>query len=48
MSWELNLRIHGTVPHAGFGLDFKSLLMMYTGIKNIQSVGCFPRTPGNP
>jgi asparaginyl-tRNA synthetase len=45
--WYLDLRRHGSVPHAGFGLGFERLLMLLTGINNIRDVLPFPRTPGN-
>ena len=45
--WYLDLRRHGTVPHAGFGLGFERLLMFLTGVGNIRDVIPFARTPGN-
>ncbi|MCL4143824.1 UNVERIFIED_CONTAM: hypothetical protein GTU68_026848 [Idotea baltica] len=46
-SWYVDLRRHGTVPHAGFGLGFERLLMFVTGVANIRDVIPFPRTPGS-
>ncbi len=45
--WYLDLRRHGTVPHAGFGLGFERMLMFVTGVGNIRDVIPFARTPGN-
>jgi len=45
--WYTDLRRHGTVPHAGFGLGFERLLMFLTGVNNIRDVLPFARTPGN-
>ncbi len=44
--WYLELRRHGSVPHAGFGLGFERLLLFATGMANIRDVIPFPRTPG--
>ena len=43
--WYLDLRKHGTAPHAGFGLGFERAVMYITGMKNIRDVIPFPRTP---
>jgi len=45
--WYRELRRHGSVPHAGFGLGFERLLLFATGIGNIRDVIPFPRTPGS-
>ena len=45
--WYLDLRKHGTAPHAGFGLGFERAIMYITGMKNIRDVIPFPRTPKN-
>jgi asparaginyl-tRNA synthetase len=45
--WYLDLRRHGTVPHAGFGLGFERMLMFVTGVGNIRDVIPFARTPGS-
>jgi asparaginyl-tRNA synthetase len=45
--WYVDLRRHGSVPHAGFGLGFERLIQFLTGMANIRDVIPFPRTPGN-
>ena len=45
LSWYLDLRRYGTVPHSGFGLGFERLIQFMTGMKNIRDVIPFPRTP---
>ena len=45
LSWYLDLRRYGTVPHAGFGLGFERLVQFMTGMANIRDVIPFPRTP---
>ena len=45
--WYLELRRHGSVPHAGFGLGFERLVQFMTGMANIRDVIPFPRVPGN-
>ncbi len=45
--WYLELRRHGTVPHAGFGLGFERLVQFATGMANIRDVIPFPRVPGS-
>lgn len=47
MSWYLDTRRYGTVPHAGFGLGFERMVQFVTGMGNIRDVIPFPRTPGN-
>src|SRR5690554_1835426 len=44
-SWYRDLRRYGTVPHAGFGLGFESLVSYVTGMSNIRDVIPFPRAP---
>ena len=44
--WYLDLRRHGSVPHAGFGLGFERLVQFLTGMANIRDVIPFPRVPG--
>ncbi len=44
--WYLDLRRHGSVPHAGFGLGFERLVQLLTGMTNIRDVIPFPRVPG--
>jgi asparaginyl-tRNA synthetase len=45
--WYLDLRRHGSVPHAGFGLGFERLVQFATGMANIRDVIPFPRVPGH-
>jgi asparaginyl-tRNA synthetase len=45
--WYLDLRRHGTVPHAGFGLGFERVVQFVTGMGNIRDVVPFPRVPGS-
>ncbi|MDP7572271.1 MAG: asparagine--tRNA ligase, partial [Myxococcota bacterium] len=45
--WYLDLRRHGSVPHAGFGLGFERFVQFVTGMANIRDVIPFPRTPGS-
>lgn len=45
--WYLELRRHGSVPHAGFGLGFERLVQFATGMANIRDVIPFPRAPGS-
>jgi asparaginyl-tRNA synthetase len=47
MSWYLDTRRFGTVPHAGFGLGFERMVLFVTGMTNIRDVIAFARTPGN-
>jgi asparaginyl-tRNA synthetase len=47
LSWYLDTRRYGTVPHAGFGLGFERLVLFVTGMTNIRDVIAFPRTPKN-
>jgi asparaginyl-tRNA synthetase len=44
--WYLDLRLYGSVPHAGFGLGFERLIQFVTGMTNIREAIAFPRTPG--
>ena len=44
--WYLDLRRHGSVPHAGFGLGFERAVQFVTGMGNIRDVIPFPRVPG--
>jgi asparaginyl-tRNA synthetase len=45
LAWYVDLRKHGTVPHAGFGIGFERLLMACTGVRNVRDCIPFPRTP---
>jgi asparaginyl-tRNA synthetase len=45
--WYLDLRRHGSVPHAGFGLGFERAVQFITGMQNIRDVIPFPRAPGS-
>ncbi len=47
MSWFLDTRRYGTVPHAGFGLGFERLVLFVTGMTNIRDVIPFPRFSGS-
>ncbi|MDE3234499.1 MAG: asparagine--tRNA ligase [Bacteroidota bacterium] len=47
MSWYLDTRRFGTVPHAGFGLGFERMVQFVTGMGNIRDVIAFARTPQN-
>jgi asparaginyl-tRNA synthetase len=47
MSWYLDTRRFGTVPHAGFGLGFERMVQFVTGMGNIRDVIAFARTPKN-
>jgi asparaginyl-tRNA synthetase len=45
--WYLDLRRHGSAPHAGFGLGFERVVQFMTGMANIRDVHPFPRVPGS-
>ena len=45
MSWFLDTRRYGSVPHAGFGLGFERMIQFVTGMGNIRDVIPFPRYP---
>ncbi|XP_033742813.1 probable asparagine--tRNA ligase, mitochondrial [Pecten maximus] len=45
LSWYLDLRRYGTVPHGGFGMGFERYLQFILGVKNIRDTIPFPRTP---
>ena len=47
LSWYLDTRKFGTVPHSGYGLGFERMVQFVTGMSNIRDVIPFPRTPGN-
>jgi asparaginyl-tRNA synthetase len=47
LSWYLDTRRFGAVPHAGFGLGFERIVQFVTGMTNIRDVIPFPRTPKN-
>lgn len=47
LSWYLDTRRFGTVPHSGYGLGFERMIQFVTGMGNIRDVIPFPRTPGN-
>ena len=46
LSWYLDTRRYGTVPHSGFGLGFERLIQLLTGMDNIRDVIPFPRSVG--
>ena len=43
--WYLDLRRHGNVPHAGFGLGIERLLRWIVRREHIRDTTPFPRTP---
>lgn len=43
--WYLDLRRHGSVPHAGFGLGIERLLRWVLRREHIRDTTPFPRTP---
>lgn len=45
LSWYLDTRRFGTVPHAGFGLGFERIVQFVSGMGNIRDVIPFPRFP---
>lgn len=47
LSWYLDTRKFGTVPHSGYGLGFERMIQFVSGMGNIRDVIPFPRTPGN-
>ena len=47
MSYYLDTRRFGSVPHAGFGLGFERMVQFVTGMGNIRDVIPFARTPKN-
>ncbi len=47
MSWYIDTRRFGSVPHAGFGLGFERMVQFVSGMTNIRDVIAFARTPNN-
>lgn len=45
ISWYLDLRKYGSVPHGGFGLGFERLILLVTGLSNIRDTIPYPRAP---
>jgi asparaginyl-tRNA synthetase len=43
--WYLDLRRHGSVPHAGFGIGIERILRFITRREHIRETTPFPRTP---
>jgi len=43
--WYLDLRRHGNVPHAGFGLGVERMLRWMLRLEHIREATPFPRTP---
>ena len=41
--WYLDLRRHGSVPHAGFGMGLERVLAWFTGAHHLRDVVPFPR-----
>ncbi|KAL9027772.1 MAG: hypothetical protein Q9196_003754 [Gyalolechia fulgens] len=46
LSWYVDLRRYGSIPHGGFGFGFDRLLCYLTGIRNIKDVVPWPRYYG--
>ena len=44
--WYLDLRIYGSVPHAGFGIGIERLVAWITGTRHIRETIPFPRMLG--
>ncbi|MCI4320281.1 MAG: asparagine--tRNA ligase [Thermoplasmata archaeon] len=44
-TWYLDLRRHGNVPHAGFGLGIERIVRWITRREHIRDTTPFPRTP---
>lgn len=44
-AWYLDLRRHGSVPHAGFGLGVERILRWMLRLEHIREATPFPRTP---
>ncbi|KAL8935849.1 MAG: hypothetical protein Q9216_005227 [Gyalolechia sp. 2 TL-2023] len=47
LSWYVDLRRFGSVPHGGFGFGFDRLLCYLTGIRNIKDAVPWPRYYGH-
>lgn len=47
LSWYLDLRRYGTVPHTGFGIVFERLLLFITGLEDVRDVIACPRFAGH-
>lgn len=47
LSWYLDLRRFGGVPHSGFGMGLERVISYITGVANIRDVIPFPRSPKN-
>ncbi len=47
LSWYLDLRKFGSVPHAGFGVGLERLVSYITGVQNIRDVIPYPRSVNN-
>jgi asparaginyl-tRNA synthetase len=43
--WYLDLRRHGSIPHAGFGLGVERILRWMLRLEHIRETTPFPRTP---
>ncbi len=44
LSWYLDLRKYGTVPHSGFGLGLERLVAWVCGLEHVREAIPFPRT----
>ena len=42
--WYLNVRKHGSVPHAGFGLGLERMVRWISGTHHIRETSAFPRS----
>ncbi|MCI4347388.1 MAG: asparagine--tRNA ligase, partial [Thermoplasmata archaeon] len=43
--WYLDLRRHGSIPHAGFGTGIERIMRWVTRREHIRDTTPFPRTP---
>lgn len=46
ISWCMDMRRYGSVPHAGCGLVLERLLLFITGLEDARDVVTFPRWAG--
>lgn len=43
--WYAELRVHGSVPHGGWGMGFERFLAFATGMENVRDTVLVPRAP---